>query len=245
MGSCPGQPGYGGAALRAQARRRACLQFVSAAVLGWSLPGGAQGLPERDAAAAVRLALEKGAIAAVQGLGVVDGFWGNGQVRIGLPGLLKDAEPMLRSLGQGERLDALLLAMNRGAERAVPKARTLLLQAVRDMTLEDAQGMVSGGDTAVTQYFAGKTRAALTQSFLPEVARAMQALGVAAQYNQLAAQGAQWGLVRAQDASVERYVTERALDGLYFMIGEEERKIRSTPMEYGSKVLQRVFSGLR
>ncbi len=229
----------------ASGRRRFVWQLVPGLVLGWSLPGRAQGVGQRDAAAAVRLALEKGAHAAVQSLGAVDGFWGNERVRIGLPGLLKDAEPMLRSLGQGQRLDALLLAMNRGAERAVPKARALLLKAVQDLTLRDAQAIVSGGDTAVTRYFAEKTRQGLTQAFLPEVARTTQALGVATQYNQLAAQGAQWGLVKEQDATVERYVTERALDGLYYVIAEEERKIRRNPLEYGSAVLTRVFSALQ
>lgn len=199
----------------------------------------------QDAALALRAALNEGAAAAVGRLGRFDGFWAHPQLRIELPGALKEAEPLLRAFGQGERLDALRQAMNRGAEQAVSKARPMLEKAVQELTIRDAQAILQGGETSVTQFFQEKTRAKLTAVFLPEVGRATAALGVARQYNELAAKVAEAGLMAKDDSSIERYVTQRALDGLYFLIGEEERKIRRDPMAYANAVLTRVFGALR
>jgi hypothetical protein len=203
----------------------------------------AAALSEFDAAAGVRAALQRGALAAVGLLGRQDGFLGNPQVRIPLPDWLERASPYLRMAGQGARLDELVTAMNRAAESAVPEAMPLLEQAVKQMTLSDARAIVQGGDTSVTDFFASKTREPLTQRFLPAVGRATQRVSAAQQYNELAAQAQGFGLVRQQDASVESYVTSRALDGLFHVIGEEERKIRRDPVATGSALLRRVFGG--
>lgn len=210
----------------------------------WSHAISLSDLSNKDATAGLKLALDKGAAAAVAMLGTKDGFLGNDRVRIPLPGALQDAVGLLRTLGQGAQVDELLTAMNRGAEAAVPKAKTLLTKAVQTMSVDDAKGILSGGNTAVTEFFATKTRVPLNAEFLPIVTQATQKLGLASKYNQLAGRGADLGLVRKEDANIEQYVTAKALDGLYLMIGEEEKKIRQNPVGYGSALLSKVFGAL-
>lgn len=203
------------------------------------------GLTNIDASKGLKAALQQGVVAAVQMLGRGDGFLGNDRVRIELPSQLKDAEKVLRMLGQGARVDELVTAMNRGAEAAVPLAKDLLFKAVQNMSVVDAKNILSGGDTAVTEFFVRKTRPALTEQFLPVVARATEKVGVAAKYNQLAGQAAELGLLKKEDANLEHYVTAKTLDALFLMISEEEKKIRSDPSAFGSAILARVFGVLR
>jgi hypothetical protein len=158
---------------------------------------------------------------------------------------LQDAEPTLRRFGQGGRLDELVTTMNRAAEEAVPMAQDLMLAAVRGMTVADGKKILDGGDTSVTSFFAEKTRVPLGQKFLPVVTRSTDRVGLAGQYNQIAGKAADFGLLRREDASIERYVTGKALDGLYLMIGEEERKIRRDPVGTGSALLSKVFGALK
>ena len=202
-------------------------------------------LTSADASKGLKTALSKGAESAVGLLGAKDGFLGNAQVRIPLPGYLNDAAQLLRTLGQGAQVDELLTAMNRAAEAAMPKAKPLLLKAVQDMSVTDAKGILAGGNTAVTDFFAGKTRPALAQQFLPVVNQATAQVGLADKYNALAAKAASMGLVKAEDANIQQYVTGKALDGLFFMISEEEKKIRQNPMAYGSTILGKVFGALQ
>ena len=205
----------------------------------------AQGLSESDAALGVRAALERGASSAVSLLGRNGGFLDNPKVRIPLPGFLADAAKLLKSLGQGARVEELETAMNRAAELAVPQAKTLLVSAVKSMSVEDARRIVTGGDDSVTQFFAGKTRQPLSVKFLPIVTRATERVQLADKYNAVAGKAAGMGLVKKQDANIQQYVTGKALDGLYLMIGEEERKIRRDPVATGSAILKTVFGSLR
>lgn len=198
-------------------------------------------LSETDAASGIRTALERGAEAAVKNLGRSDGFLGNAQVRIPLPGYLEDGAKLMRKLGQGKRVDELVTAMNRAAEAAVPEARTLLVNTVKQISVEDALRLVKGGDTAVTDFFARKTRTPLGEKFLPIVTRATEKVDLAGKYNKVAGKGVGLGLVKAEDANVQQYVTRKALDGLYLMIGEEEKKIRADPVGTGSAILKKVF----
>jgi hypothetical protein len=205
----------------------------------WGRAAGA--LSETDAAGGIRLALERGALAAVSLLGKTDGFLGNPQVRIPLPGYLEDAASLLRRFGQGKRVDELVTAMNRAAEKAVPEAKTLLMQTAKSITVDDALRLVRGNETSVTDYFAGKTRVPLGERFLPIVQRATQRVALAEKYNALAERASRFGLVKPEEADLQRYVTGKALDGLYFMISEEERKIRRDPVGTGSALLRKVF----
>jgi hypothetical protein len=202
-------------------------------------------LSKADATKGLKTALEKGALAAIGILGVQDGFLGNEKVRIPLPGYLEDAGKLLRTFGQGAKVDELVTSMNRGAEAAVPLARDLLLKAVQGMSVNDAKGILGGGDTAVTQFFAEKTRSPLGVKFLPIVTKATEKVGLADKYNQLAGKASEIGLMKKEDANIQQYVTGKALDGLFFMISEEEKKIRQNPVAYGSSILTKVFGALK
>jgi hypothetical protein len=194
-----------------------------------------------EASSGIRTALERGAASAVELLGRPGGFLDNPKVRIPLPPGLEQAAGMLKLMGQQRRVDELVTAMNRAAEAAVPEARTLLMDAVRSMSVEDALAIVRGGDTSVTDFFASRTRQPLTQRFLPIVTRATEKVSLAQSYNELVGKAGAMGLVKAEDANLERHVTAKAVDGLYLMIGEEERRIRQDPIATGSAILQKVF----
>ncbi len=213
------------------------------------VPGAAQALSLADltsgeASQGVKAALEKGALAAVSQLGRNDGFLGNDKVRIPLPGFLEDAAKLLRTLGRGQQVDELVTAMNRAAEQAVPLAKDMLVGAVKSMNVADAKKILTGGDTSVTQFFSEKTREPLSVKFLPVVTKATEKVGLAEKYNQLASKAAGLGLVKGDDANIQKYVTRRALDGLYTVIGEEEKKIRQDPVGTGSSILKKVFGAL-
>ena len=216
--------------------RAACVALLADATNAFALDEG-------EAASGVRAALERGADSAVSLLGRPGGFLDNPQVRIPLPGALKSAASMLRLIGQQQRVDDLVNSMNRAAEQAVPAAKPLLLNAVRAMSVEDAVQIVRGGDTSVTDFFAAKTRAPLGEKFLPIVSAETRKVSLAEKYDAVAGQGSRFGLVRPEDANVEQYVTRKALDGLFLMIGQEEKKIRADPVATGSAILRAVFGG--
>ncbi|MDN3919569.1 DUF4197 domain-containing protein [Roseateles violae] len=198
---------------------------------------------EADAVSGIRVALERGAAAAVDLLGRQDGFLGNPAVRIELPGYLKDGAKLMKATGQGKKIDDLLLAMNRAAEGAVPAAKPLLVNAIKNMSVEDGLRLLQGGDDAATQFFAAKTRAPLAEQFLPIVTRATEKVSLAEKYNAVAGKAAGFGLVKKEDANIQQYVTGKALDGLFLMIAEEEKKIRKDPVGTGSALLKKVFGG--
>lgn len=198
-----------------------------------------------DASSGLKAALEKGALSAVGLLGVANGFMGNDLVRIALPGYLNDAAQLLKKFGQGKEVDELVLGMNRAAESAVPLAKDLLVDAVKTMSVADAKTILQGGNTAATSYFSSKTRDPLGQKFLPIITQATAKVGLADKYNAVAGKAAGLGLIKAQDASLENYVNGKALDGLFLMIGEEEKKIRQDPIGTGSALLSKVFGALK
>jgi hypothetical protein len=202
-------------------------------------------LSDGDAASGLRAALERGAVVAVGLLGKPDGFLGNPKVRIPLPGFLNDAAKLLKFAGQQGKVDELVTAMNRAAEAAVPEAKALLIAAAKSISVGDARRIVSGADDSVTQYFANRTRRPLIERFLPIVRRQTERVDLAARFNAVAGKAANLGLVQGDDANIERYVTAKALDGLYLMIAEEERKIRRDPMGTGSAILAKVFGSLK
>jgi hypothetical protein len=197
-----------------------------------------------DASTALKTALESGATAAVQLLGQTDGFWGNERLRIPLPDWLRRAERALKLAGKGADVDALKVGINRAAEQAVPEAKTLLVNAVRSMTVTDAKAILTGGDDSVTRFFADKTRSPLTTKFLPIVTQTTQKIGLAQQYNALADQAGRFG-AGGSVVRIENYVTDKALDGLYLVIGEEERKLRSNPLGASSEIVRKVFGALK
>ena len=221
------------------------MPLISALVARPAFAGALDAVSSADAAGALRAALDRGAAQAVAQLGRAGGFLDNPKVRIPLPEGLRQAERLLRTMGYGGELDELVTAMNRAAERAVPEAKQLLVAAVKSMSVSDAKAILTGGGDSVTRFFQSRTQASLTERFLPVVSRQVSRLGLTQRYNALAGQAAKLRLVDQRDASVERYVTTRALDGLYLMIGEEERAIRRNPVQAGSKLIERVFGAMR
>ena len=202
-------------------------------------------ISNNDAASGLRQALTDGSAAAVAKLGIENGFFANPQVKIPLPPVLSKVEGAMRTFGMKKQADDLILSMNRAAEAAVPEAKQLLVDAAKRMTVQDAKGILAGGQTSVTDYFRRTTSAQLTQRFLPIVKDATDRVGLAQQYNSLAGQAASYGLVKKDQSTIEGYVTQKSLDGLYFMIGEQEKAFRSNPLGATSDIVRKVFGALK
>ncbi len=202
-------------------------------------------LTNQEAVAGLKAALEKGSQAAVASLGRTDGFLGNPKVKIPLPESLARGESLMRRVGMGRYADELVVSMNRAAEQAVPEAKTLFVDAVRKMSVQDAKGILTGGDTAATEYFRRTTSEPLRGRFLAIVKKATAKVGVAQKYNEFAGRGARLGLVKKEDANLDDYVTQKALDGLFLMVAEEEKKIRKDPVSAGTDIIKKVFGALR
>jgi len=198
-----------------------------------------------DTVKALKDALTQSASTAVAALGVDDGFLKNPKVKIPLPENLQKVERVMRTFGMGEQADQLVVAMNRAAEAAVPEAKALLIEAVQKMSVADAKQILTGSDNAATQYFRKVTEAPLTKKFLPIVSEATQKVGLAQQYNQFAASGARFGLVKEEEAKIENYVTRKALDGLYLVIGEQEKALRENPVQASTSIAKKVFDALK
>lgn len=206
---------------------------------------GVQDLTGSETNQGLKNALQQGAVAAVSLLGRPGGFLDNPKVRIPLPGLMNDAAKLLKAIGRRKDVEDLENAMNRAAESAVPFAKDLLVNAARTITFTDAKNILTGGPTSVTDFFAGRTRAPLATRFLPIVTTATKKVDLAAKYNRVAAKATGLGLVKKEDATIEQYVTGKTLDGLYFMIGEQERNIRANPAASADAVVRKVFGALQ
>ena len=205
---------------------------------------GLADLSNKDAAAGLKQALIKGSQAAVASLGKQDGFLKNERVKIPPPESLRKVEGLMRGLGMGRYADELVTTMNRAAESAVVEAKPLLVNAVKNMSVQDAKAILGGGQDAATQYFRRTTSAPLTDKFLPIVAKATQKVKLADKYNAFAGKAARFGLVDAKDADLNSYVTRKTLDGLYLMIADEERKIRQDPVGAASGIISKVFGAI-
>lgn len=202
-------------------------------------------LTNKDASAGLKAALEKGATVAVEKLGVENGFLDNDNVKIKLPAKLDKLRSVLKMTGQSNKLDDLEISMNHAAEQAIPLAKPLLVNAIKSMTLTDAKNILTGGDTAVTDFFKQKTADNLTVKFLPIVKGVTDKSNLAKKYNAIMDQAKKYGVGSEEDATVEGFVTKRATDGLYVMIAEEEKAIRQDPIGAGSKIIEKVFGTLK
>ena len=221
------------------------LAITLATIVSLPAAAGIADISNADAASGLRQALTDGTAAAIQLLGKENGYFANPKVKIPLPPALKQVESGLRMMGMKKKADELVLSMNRAAEAAAPEAKQLLVDAVKKMSAQDAKSILTGGDTAATEYFKRTTSAQLTQRFLPIVKKATDRVGLAQQYNNLAGQGASLGLIKKEDASIENYVTQKALDGLYLMIAEQEKSFRQNPVGAASSIVKKVFGALK
>ena len=202
-------------------------------------------LSQNQAGDGMKAMLEQGTRIAVEQLSKPGGFNDNPDVRIELPGNLGKVARTMKMFGQGQHVTALEDSMNRAAEAAVPHAQELLLDAVTKMTISDAKGILSGPENSATAYLDKSSREQLRTRFLPMIEQITQSSGLAQQYNNFAGQAANFGMIDANDASIENYVTEQALDGLFAIIAEQEASIRQNPAQAASDVAKKVFDLLR
>jgi hypothetical protein len=216
--------------------------FLTLALL--ATPLAAHALSEDDAAGGLKEALTRGAAKAVDVLGKPDGFFGNPKVKIPMPQKLARAEKAVRKFGGAKYADQLVETMNRAAETAVVEAKPILWAAIKQMTVKDAIGILRGPDDSATQYFRRTTSEPLTAKFKPVVESATAKVGVAKYYDKFAGRASKLGLVDAKDADLDAYITEKALDGLFLMIAEEEKQIRKDPVATGNAIIKKVFGSL-
>jgi Protein of unknown function (DUF4197) len=200
-------------------------------------------LSNADIVAGLKEALEVGTTNTVDLTGKLDGYFGNAAIKILLPSQFQTVEQGLRLLGQGQKVDELVLAMNRAAEKAAPAAKDIFWSAIKQMTFEDARKILSGGDTAATDYFRAKTTETLTAAFRPVVDASMTEVGVVQQYKQLLSAYQSVPFASALPSfDIEAYVVGKALDGLFTVLGEQERKIRTDPAAQVTSLLKKVFA---
>jgi hypothetical protein len=183
---------------------------------------------------------------AVAKTGRPDGYLKNAAIKILLPPKLQTVGKGMRMVGMGAKVDELEVGMNRAAEQAAPEAKAIFLRAVTKMTFDDARKILTGGnDTAATEYFKRTSSPELTKSFGPIVHKSMEKVGVVQQYNQLMQNSMAAPLAKDKSFSLDDYIVAKALDGLFYMLGEEEKKIRKDPAAQTTALLKEVFGGLR
>lgn len=205
---------------------------------------GAQGLSEADAGSGIREALAQGVGNAIRRLGRTDGFLADQAVHILIPHKVRKITDGARKLGAGKLVDEFEVSMNRAAEQAVPAAAEVFTDAVRQMSLQDALGIVQGGEDAGTRYFRRVTEDKLRAKFLPIVATATGASGATRNFKKLNKKTALLGGLMAkgdQPFDLDTYVTDQAMNGLFHYVAEEEKSIRKNPLGQASSLLRRVF----
>lgn len=209
-----------------------------------STGAGVSSLSNAETSDGLKTALDQGVTKAVAALGTTDGFFGNKEVKIPLPKSLKKIEKGMKLMGMGKQSDELVLKMNRAAEAAVPEAKALLVGSIKQMSLADAKAILTGPNDAATQYFKRTTSKQMGEKFLPIVTKATENVQLADSYNKYAEMGSKFGVVKKEDANINQYVTNKALDGLYLMIAKEEAAIRKDPLGQSSAILKKVFGSV-
>ncbi len=215
--------------------------FLDDVVKALGLSGQAAGIGDADVVAGLKEALSIGTANAVDATSAVDGYFANAAIRIVVPENMRKAADVLGKVGFRKEVDDFERSMNRAAERAAPRAREIFIDAVRGMTFEDARGILKGGDTAATDYFRSKTREKIRSAFAPVVSASMDEVGVTRSYKELMGRYAALPFVDAESVDLDRYVTGKALDGLFLVLGQEETKIRKDPAARVTDLLKKVF----
>jgi Protein of unknown function (DUF4197) len=219
----------------------ALMALVASVALG---AGALSALTASENTAGLKAALEQATNVAIATLGKQDGFLGNPEVRIPLPGKLEKARKTLGKLGMKKQTEELSMAMNRAAEAAVPEARVLFADSIKQMSVTDAMGILRGPNDAATQYFQKSMSTKLTERFLPIVSKATGNAQLAQRYNEVAGKASSLGLVNQRDANIDAYVTRKALDGLFLVMAKEEAAIRKNPVGQASALLRKVFGAI-
>lgn len=204
--------------------------------------GQQSGLSDVKIGSGLKEALQVGTENTVKLTGKTDGYFMNQAIKILMPEKLRSLEKGLRAVGYGPQVDEFVLSMNRAAEQAAPLAKEIFFDAINEMTFDDARKILSGGDTAATDYFKTKTTNKLTVAFSPVVDQTMNEVGVTRQYNELVGRFQSIPFVKSETLDINHYVVTKALDGLFLVLGEEERKIRTNPAARVTDLLKEVFA---
>ena len=202
---------------------------------------GASSLDDTQIASGLKEALSVGTRKAVSEVAKPGGYLENTAIKILLPANLKTAEKVLRAAGQGPKIDDFIASMNHAAESAAPEAANIFADAVKQMTIDDARKLLSGSNTAITDYFKSKTSAQLATAFRPHVEAAMSKNGVTQKYQALAGQAPKLPFLKSQDMDINTYVVNKSLDGLFYMLGQQEAQIRTNPAAQTTRLLKQVF----
>jgi hypothetical protein len=203
--------------------------------------GGKQSLSNDDIIGGLKEALQIGTENAVQVVSATDGFYKNQDIKIPLPESVQKVEKLLRTAGYGQTVDEFELSMNRAAERAAPEAKAIFWDAIRQMTFDDARNILDGQDNAATLYFQDKTHGRLEEIFKPIVQKAMGEVGVTRKYQDLNSSVEKIPFADSLTLDLDQYVTDGALNGLFYMLAEEEKKIRQDPAAQVTDLLRKVF----
>lgn len=209
------------------------------------LTGGSTGLTDVKIGSGLQEALKIGTGNAVAQTGTVDGFLANQAIKILMPKSLQTIEKPLRLIGYGPQIDEFVVGMNRAAEKAVPFAKDIFWDAIGQMTFDDARKILNGSDTAATEYFKAKTSKKLQAAFRPSVESVMNEVGVNRQYNELVGRYQNVPFAKSITFDVNQYVTEKATDGLFYVVGQEEKKIRTNPAARVTDLLKDVFGSVK
>ena len=202
---------------------------------------GSQTLSDTKISSGLKEALQVGTDNAVRLTGQRDGYFRNEAIKILMPKNLSLIEKGLRAVGYGPKMDAFVLSMNRAAEAAAPAARKIFVNAILSITFDDARKILSGGNTAATDYFRARTTDQLTAAFRPIVEKTMNQNSVTQQYTQLIGQAQAIPFVKTQNLDITNYVVAQALNGLFYVLGQQEQEIRKNPVARTTDLLKQVF----
>jgi len=221
-----------------------CLQYTDAQFLKDAkklLNSKTKGLSEKDAADGIREALINGTGESVKLVSVIDGYWGNPEIKIPFPAEAKEMESKLRAIGMGKKVDEFNESMNRAAEKAAVEAKQIFITAIKSLTVKDAIGIVRGQDNAATLYLKNTTSPQLIEKFQPIIKTSLDNVNATKYWGDLITIYNKIPLVRKMNPNLTEYVTQKAVDGLFVMIAKEELKIRKDPVARTSELLRKVF----
>lgn len=200
-----------------------------------------QSLDENTIISGLKEALSIGTENAVKSVSQIDGYFGNEIIKILMPEKIRKVADVLGKIGYQQQVDHFVLSMNRAAERAAPKAASIFGSAIREMTLDDARGILGGGDTAATDYFKAKTSGTIYKTFKPIISSSMNEVGVTRSYKKMMDMYTSLPFMKSESLDLDHYVTDKSLDGLFYMLGQEEKKIRTNPAGRVTELLKKVF----
>jgi hypothetical protein len=203
--------------------------------------GPDKGMDNATAVSGLKEALSIGTENAVKSVSQADGYFKNKAIRILMPEKIQKVADVLSKVGYQKEVDDFILSMNRAAEKAAPKAASHFVGAIKEMSVEDASGILRGGDTAATEYFKKKTNAKLYESFKPIISSSLNEVGATTSYKTMMSRYESIPFMDKQSLDLDHYVTNRSLDGLFYMVGQEEKKIRTDPAAQVTDLLKTVF----